>query len=196
MNSSAEHSLVPQTLPDMGIAGIPLLHVPLPHHILCVYLQLLCQHPFSYGVNSFRWYVVKIMFWRPGKCHPCQVEAEGATKRRGHWQCLRVLLLQSNMSLTLHFVFSIHEFPSPTILCQFYLVSSVQVKKETILSKKGTGIFGQYVVVQLHDWDPCVLLQFKEEQIVWDYEKSAPWLCLCSPISHLISLCLTSGWEQ
>lgn len=147
MNSSAKHSLVQQTLPDMGIVGIPLLHVQLPHHILCVYLQLLCQQPFSYGANIFRWYVVKMMLLRPGKCHPCQVEAEGATKHRGHWQYLRVLLLQSNMSLTLHFIFSIRVFPSPTILCQFYLVSLVQVKKEAILLKKSTGISGQYVVV-------------------------------------------------
>lgn len=147
MNSSAKHSLVQQTLLDMGIAGIPLLCVQLPHHILCVHLQLLCQQPFPYGVKNFRWYVVKMMLWRPGKCHPCQVEAEGATKHRGHWQCLRVLLLQSNMSLTLRFIFPIHVFPSPTLLCQFCLVFLVQVKKEAILLKKDTGIFGQYVVV-------------------------------------------------
>lgn len=130
MNSCAKHSPVQQTLPDMGIAGIPLLCVQLPHHILCVHLLLLCQQPFSYGINIFRWYVVRMMLWRPGKCHPCQVEAEGATKHRRHWQCLRVLLSQSNTSLTLHFSFSVHVFPSPTILCQFCLVSLVQGSEE------------------------------------------------------------------
>lgn len=61
MNSSAKHSLVQQTLLDMGISGIPLLCVQLPHHNLCVHLQLLCQQPFPYGVKIFRWYVVKMM---------------------------------------------------------------------------------------------------------------------------------------
>lgn len=77
----------------MGIAGIPPLCVQQPSHILCVHLLLLCQQPFSYRINIFRSYV-RMTLWRPGECHPCQVESEGATKHRGHWQHLRILSSQ------------------------------------------------------------------------------------------------------
>lgn len=163
----------------------------------CVYLLLFCQQPFSYRINVFRWYVVRMMLKRPGKCHPCQVESEGATKHGGHWQHLRILSSQSNVSLALHFIFSIHDFPFQTILCQFCLVSSAarQWRNKVSYWRKALGFLDNM------SWSSsmtgtCVLLQYKEELIVTDYEEPAPWLCLCSPISRLISLCLTSGWEQ
>lgn len=58
---------------DMGIAGIPLLCDQQPCHILCVHLLLLCQQPFSYGINIFRLYVVSMKLWRRGKHHAWQV---------------------------------------------------------------------------------------------------------------------------
>lgn len=160
MNSCAKLSPVQQSLPDVGIAGISLLCVQLPHHILAEHLLPQCQQPFSCGINIFRWCVVGMMLWRAGRCHPCQAEAEGATKQRGHWRCLRVLSSQSNGSLTLHFLFPIHVFPPPSILSVLPgLVRAVQRRKEPPYWRRALGFL---------------------DNLLWSSSMSGTPVCCCS----------------
>lgn len=127
---------VQRTLPNMGITGIPLLCVQLPHHILCVHLQLLCQQPFSYGLNILRWYVVQMMLWRPDKCHPCK-ERQREPQNVGDTGSV-LGYCYHKATWTWHCILSFHVFPSPTILCQFCLVSLVQGSEErSYLTEEG-----------------------------------------------------------
>lgn len=119
-------------------------------------------------------------------------QSEGHTKHGAHMSLDIAITKQCEPDIAFYLFSSGISISDHSVSILPRLFSSKSVKKGSTLLKKGTGIFGRW----FHDCDPCVLLQFKQEPIVTDYDESASWLCLHSPISHLISLCLTLGWEQ